>query len=248
MRKTLTTLVLSVILAAPAVAYDVNKDIKNLGPAADDLAILLSGAETVTQTFDGYGPGGCLPGHFGSVSNGPSGSNTLIHWQKFSDGVDTKINTGQTIHVGYSTSDHSSHILDAWWTDLQGNRISGSVVFNITSGWTYRTATRRFTLSFRNDFRAAAVPLVIRNIRVAVVTAPFPLAQLNRCNGALAAALQPIASGFSLGPGQERIVELSQNVAPNAAVIAVYDVDGSGNGGFSTDYVQALAVEDATGQ
>ncbi|MBJ6759893.1 hypothetical protein JGU66_03905 [Myxococcaceae bacterium JPH2] len=42
-----------VFAASSALAYDVNKDIKNTGPTAYDIAVVLAGAETVTSTFNG---------------------------------------------------------------------------------------------------------------------------------------------------------------------------------------------------
>src|SRR5580704_2621458 len=111
------------LLAIAAQAYDVNKDLRNLGPAAHDLAVVLSGPETIIAHYDGY-----PSGNFASFSNGLSGSNQLLRWQNFWDGNDNRIENGQVIHVGWTTADHSSSILDMYWTDVCGNRIPGSVV------------------------------------------------------------------------------------------------------------------------
>jgi hypothetical protein len=239
-RSILASVALAAVLALPAAGYEVNKDLQNLGPDAHDLAILLAGQETVTETFPGYPPGGgYLEGKFHSISSGPSGPNTLIHWQSF-DGPGPVIKNGKKLHVGYSTADCSSRILDMYWTDPSGNRIPGSVVYNITSGWRYST-TGTFSLVFENRFAAEAT-ISIRNLRVAVWPQPFPLAELSNGNRALIASLQPVAASLDLRPGEERSATLPERVPEGSSVIAVYDVVGSGNDAVSTDFVQMQAV------
>lgn len=132
-----------------------------------------------------------------------------------------------------------------WWTDPSGNRIPGSVVYNITSGWTYRTATFRFTLHFRHEFRTTQ-SLSIRNLRVAVLPTRLPLADLNRCNDHLAAALEPVSPGFSLAPGEEVAIEVPQSVSPGSAVVAAYDVVTSDGRVWGQDFTQMIAEEDGS--
>jgi len=138
-------------LSTTSFGYEVNKDLKNLGAAASDLTVVLSGTENVASHFDGY-TSGTLQGRFKSFATGPSGANTEMKWDNFVDGGNNQIDTNQTIHVGWSTSDNSSNVKDMFWTDATGQRMSGIAIFNITSGWRYNTATEILTLEFENIF------------------------------------------------------------------------------------------------
>lgn len=239
MRKAVLTLALASALAPSALlAYDVNKDLKNLGPDAHDIAIVLAGAETVTNTFDGYYLGHQFGGTFTPPTQTTTPTSTILHWQVFDDTDDNMINTGQTIHVGYSTQDHSSQITDMYWTDPAGNRIRGSVVYNTTAN--YICAGGRCRLVFRHDFHATA-DIRIRNLAVAVLPSPVPLPDLNRFNTALNEALRPVASQFTLLPGQEVLIDVPGTVPPGSAVVAVYEVLADGSAAESLDHVQFIA-------
>jgi hypothetical protein len=229
-------------------AYDVNKDIKNLGPNAYDVAVVLPGLHTGITTFNGYPPGSCrTAGQFSSVSNGPVGGNTEIHWQNFNDGSGNVIKTNKIIHVGWSSNDHSTSIQDMYWTDASGKRIPGSVLYNITTGWTYNQTTNVVLLNWQHIFRTNA-PITLQNISFAVLPQAFPLAQLNPCNTVLAAQLRALSTGFTLAPGETRSISLPATVPPGSAVVVSYDVVGSGNSGESTDFIQFLAESTATPQ
>ncbi len=140
-----------------AFAYDVNKDITNLGPPAYDLTVVLAGIENVTNNYNGN----VVPpnqGTFSSFAWGIVGGNTQLRWQYFWDGVNNSIDHGQTIHVGWKTQDHSSNILDMYWTDGVGNQIPGSFDYNITINST-KTAPLTFTVNWDNIFTPTGGPV-----------------------------------------------------------------------------------------
>jgi hypothetical protein len=232
---------MALLMAQGAFAYCANKDLKNLGPTAYDLAVILSGNQNVTWTFDGYLSGPKV-GKFGTVGIGPSGGNTKIHWQNFKDGTDTAINTGQVIHVGWCTSGQSN-VTNMFWTNQQGNPIPGSVVYNITSGWRYRT---NFLVAvFLNHF---PVPVTISNVHWAAFPVPFGLDQINAENTELNAALQPVPGGaaFVVAPGEE--VELPlPDIAPGWALELRYEVRGSGSDAEAVDFIEdVITPQDGT--
>lgn len=189
MTRTLSTCLLLLFVMHAALGYDVNKDLRNLGPPAHDLTVILSGSETVTNHFDGY-----LSGRFQSFATGPVGSNTAMKWDDFRDNDNNIIDTGQTIHVGWSTADHSSHIKDMYWTDATGRRLPGSVVFNITTGWRYEVEREVLILSWRNELvpeEGDPRPIQVSNVQVALLPGPVPLEDLNAENRMLEEWLQP---------------------------------------------------------
>lgn len=48
-KRSLVAMTLLLITVHVALGYDVNKDLRNLGPPAHDLTVVLSGSETVTN-------------------------------------------------------------------------------------------------------------------------------------------------------------------------------------------------------
>jgi hypothetical protein len=249
--KSLASYVLALALPAVAAAtvnggapppVQVNKDLTNLGPAAYDVAIVLAGQETITDWFDGHHSGPKV-GWFDS-RDVTQGANTIIHWQTFSD-VDIdeadnngQIDTNQTIHVGFSTADGDHKILDMYWTDPDGRRIPGSVVYDEDAHATYRGD--RFTWTWANEL-AEAAPVSVGNIRYAVLSEPLPLAQLNSENAVLADALRPLDPGFVLAPGEQRAIELPVSVPAGSAVLTVYESSAPESGAVVVNYIQTLA-------
>lgn len=233
-----------VLIAIPSLqAYDVNKDLKNLGPDAHDLAVVLSGSETVTSHYDGYPIGLPKGGKFGSFAHGPNADgNTVMHWQNFKDGKDTTINTGQVIHVGWSTSDHSSSVIDMYWTGKDGQRLPGSVIFNLTSNWRYEQSF--VWVNWLHEY-AGNSAIEIRNVHFAVIAAPIPLDTLNTENAMLDEQLQPLPGGenFEIVPGEEVSLQIPEEVMPGSAVVLRYEVLGTGSDAESLDFVQ-FVVED----
>lgn len=216
---------------------DVNKDLTNRGPAAYDLAIVLQGLETLTNSFNGH-TGGDKVGWFDAPSTTTVGGNTVIHWQNFADGTDNQINNNQTIHVGFSTADGTHTIVDMYWTDIHGNRIPGSVVYDVSTGQTYKSG--QLNWQWANNF-ATAAQISVSNVRYAVFPQPFPLAQLNGENAELARALATLTPDFVLGPGEQRSIALPASVPQGSAVITVYETSAPGTGANLVNFVQTLA-------
>ncbi len=235
--RRLSILLLLLLTAHTVLGYDVNKDIRNLGPPAHDLTVILSGSETVTNHYDGY-----PSGRFQSFATGPVGPNTGLRWDNFKDNDNNVIDTGQTIHVGWSTADHSSHVKDMYWTDATGRRIPGSVVFNITTGWRYETTTGTLWLTWENVFHpeeGQPGPITIRNVHVAVLSQPIPLEGLNRENRSLADRLRPLPGGEEFPVMPTEIVALQlQSIHPLDTVVVRYDVVGPEGLVQATDFVQ----------
>lgn len=230
-------LVVALVSISSVQAYDVNKDLKNLGPDAYDIAVILNGTETVTEHYDGYPLGYEKVGWFNQFSHGPENGNTKLHWQSFNDGTDNVINTDQVIHVGWSTNDHSSSVKDMYWTDKEGHRIAGSIVFNITSGWAYEQ--NRVYIHWEHIYEAPTV-IEIRNVRFAILASPVPLANLNTENTQLNSQLVPLggSSQIMVGPGQTVTRVLPIAVAPTSVVVLRYEVLGAGSDAESLDYIQ----------
>ncbi|MBU0640461.1 MAG: IPTL-CTERM sorting domain-containing protein [Planctomycetes bacterium] len=236
-----------VMTASSALAYDVNKDLTNLGPKAYDVAVLLAGSETVTDHYDGY-PGGPYQGQFDTFTVEDSGGNTLLHWRGFDDGSDNVINTGQTIHIGWSTEDHFSNILDMWWTDSAGNRIAGSVVLNITCNWTFSAAAQLAQAEWCNIHLGGGSPrtITILHPHYAVFPEAIPLEDLNTQNTALAAALQPFSvSSFDVAYGDCATQDIPGAVPEGSAVVLRYEVEAGGSQAETLDFVQFIAVQPA---
>lgn len=226
-------------------AYDVNKDLRNLGPPAHDLSVILSGVENVIGHFDGY-TSGPIEGEFGTFATGPDGPNTKMKWDNFSDSQNQSVDTGQTIHVGWSTSDHSSNIKDMYWTDETGGRIPGSTILNITSGWRYETSGQFWAL-FENDFQSEImpdVPVFISDLQFAILPGPIPLAALNAQNTDL--EFEPVIDfrEFLVEPGESIDIPLLEPVLPGSAVILRYGVTGPQTMAESLDFVQIVARND----
>lgn len=250
--------VLSVAFALPAGAfavqngggnqgYDVNKDLKNLGPAAYDVAIVLKGSETITKSMNGYPPGDPdRPGQFSSRTESIVGGNTVIHWEYMDDGTDDKIDTGQTIHVGFSTADGNREIVDMYWTNRNGGRIRGSIVRDVYGQVTYDS--NHLTWVLGNSMVEQAT---VGNVRYAILSSPETLEGLGFGNAELAAALHPIDGTFVLAGGESTTIDIPGSVAPGSAVVLVYEVTGEGSGAVVTNYVQtvlpAAAPADTTG-
>lgn len=242
--KHLASLALAIAVPVAALAainqqgqgYDVNVDLENLGPAAHDLAIVLAGSETVTKTMNGHGSGHGLAGWFSPPSNNAVGGNTVIHWQTFGDDDNDLIDLNQTIHVGFSTSDHNYSVVDMYWTNLQGNRIPGSVVFDVKANIIYKRDRPYWHLEHELAHPAS---ISLSNIRFAVSPNRWELEQLGRDNAELAAALQPLSGDVQLAPGASLDLPIPAAVPAGSSLVIVYTVGGEGSAALATNYVQA---------
>lgn len=216
--------------------YDINVDLENRGPAAHDLAIVLAGQETVTRTMNGHHSGHSLAGWFSPPSNTNVNGNTVIHWQNFWDDDNNQIDKNQTIHVGFSTSDSSHTIRDMYWTNLQGNRIPGSVVYDVKAEIIYRSDRPYWHLEHEMAYPAT---ISLSNLRFAVLSNRLELEQLGRDNAELLAALQPLSGDVELAPGEALELPIPAATPAGSSLVIVYSVGGEGSGALLTNYVQA---------
>jgi hypothetical protein len=238
MRRLWTVLALGAFLAAPLSAVDINCDITNVGTAtAYDVAIVLAGMEQIGITYDGWP---FHPDHrFRSFTKSYTGANTVLHWQSCYDEtktppVPTSIPPGTTIHVGYTTADHTSTIIDFYWTDQNGGRILGGGIA-ITGGHIDVNG-----VTFSNALRNL---VSISNARFVILPQPRPLSDLTIRNDELMASLQPFPgpAGITLQPGESFSLPFPQPLPPGATAIVVYDTSSSAEGanaGRVTNFMQ----------
>ncbi|HET9229136.1 MAG TPA: hypothetical protein VFR31_20830 [Thermoanaerobaculia bacterium] len=236
LKSTLVVSALALSFAASASAdHCINKDLINLGPTAYDLGVVITGAQPLTWRYDGY-----PNAKFTKFTAVPAGPNTFLHWRNL-NGSDAPILLGDLIHVGWCVK-NPFNIVDMFWTTLAGGRVPGSVVYNLTSGITFNGGRRRLVL--RHQFQTGN-PMVVSNIHIAVASAPFPLAELNRENETLAAQFAPLPGGqsVSIPPGGTVEIDLPPYVTAGQHLVLRYSVDGPGNASQSLDFYQ-LPVED----
>lgn len=239
--------VLVVFCVSDASAWYMNKDVTNLGPDAEDLAVLISGNHNVTWNYKGYSSGP-KRGRFDSFADGPDGPNTLLRWRNFDDGSDTTINTNQTIHIGWAINGNSQ-IVDMYWTDASGNRIPGSVVYNIDTEWTYETAEDIAQATWQNAFdpsEGGRQSITISNIQYTLLDSEIDPNQLNAENPDLVGLFQPLEGGdsFSLDFGQSQTLLIPGNVPEESAVVLRYEISAVGSAAQTIDFVQFVAPPD----
>jgi hypothetical protein len=224
MRKTLTTLVLAATLST-SVSWamgpvDFNADFLNTGTVtAYDIALVLAGNETIDGTYNGEGS---YP-HFRNFCQTSDGSTTTMHWQSpwnESTGNPVPITPGTTVHVGYSTPDNTSEILDAYWTDQGGGRIPGGGIA-ITWGHIDQAG-----VTISNSLKSR---ISIRNLRYNLFPQRWPLADLVGTNQALSDSLLPLPgpAALTLDPGQSARFEFPSAIPPGYAAVVVFNEGGS---------------------
>ncbi len=231
------------LLNLPVLGYDVNKDITNQGPDAHDVAVELSGTETVWDHFDGFHFSPPV-GWFNSFASGPSGPNTLLHWQNFDDGTDNVINNGQEIHIGWSTQDHASNVKDMYWTDATGQRLPGSKVYNSTTKWTYEQSSQVMHAAWDNIFSPDGGPgetITVSDVVYAVLDVAIDLDSLNHQNAFLSGLFAPLPGGasFEVPPGGTVTLDIPAPVLPGHVVVARYEVTAPGSDAIVIDFVQS---------
>ncbi|MCP3139475.1 hypothetical protein [Pyxidicoccus xibeiensis] len=234
---------LALLLGAQgAAAYDYNCDLTNAGgTTAYDIAVVLSGTENITSTFDGYSDGSFLHGHFHNVTHTPTAAgDTVIHWMNM-EGNDSPIPPGKTIHVGWQSEDCKSTIKDMYWTDKYHRRIRGSVVHDTSHGIFYRDS--RWPVLNLGNWLETRVPITVRNLRFAVVPRALPLAALASNNRELVASLRPVSdAAITLAPGQEVSVAIPAAVEPDQAVVAFFETGLEGSAARVGNFVQQVNV------
>jgi hypothetical protein len=221
MRKTLFSVVLAAALSTSAShaagPVDCNVDLRNLGPwTAYDVAIVLAGNEKIDGTYDGVAP--YL--HFRNFCQSTDGSTTTLHWQTpWNETTNTPgvITPGTTIHVGYSTPDNTSEILDAYWTDEDGGRIPGAGIA-ITGGHIDHSG-----VTISNSLRSR---ISISNLRYNLygIDSRLPLGALVGANEQLMASLRPLGGTevVTLNPGESLRVNFPSPVPDGFSALVVF--------------------------
>jgi hypothetical protein len=216
--------------------YCTNKDFTNTGTVpAFDIAILITGHQVVTDLYNGFPPGRIggmtSAGSFSNFSALFQGANELLHWQNL-NGTNAPINPGTFVHVGWCTPS-PNQMVNIFWTDINGNQLPGSIIQETGS------EPNGLGVQWNNAFAAGTNPAVVSNIRFALPASPFPLDQLNAANTQLAGELQalPGPPSFQIPPGGS-VTEPVPGATAGAWVVMVYDVNGSGSGAATTDYIQ----------
>jgi hypothetical protein len=226
----LTLSILALTVAGSASAdYCINKDLINLGPTAHDLGVLITGNQPLTWRYDGY-----PAAHFNSFTSILAGTNEFLHWQNV-NGSNAPILTGDLVHVGWCTAGPNT-IVDMWFTDLNGGRVKGSVVYESA---VHQSNDPRIGVQWDNVFQGGTNPIVISNVSFALSSAEWELGQLNRENTALAAALMPLPGGasFQVAPGTSVTLPVPGAVSGQWIVLR-YSASASGSQAETQDYVQ----------
>jgi hypothetical protein len=221
----------SLLIAGTAHAdYCINKDLINAGPTAYDFAVLITPIQAVTFHYDGW-----AGATFTSFTVVPSGADNLLHWQNL-NGVNGAIPTGTPpnaqIHVGWCTVTPNT-VDDMYWTDLAGNRILNSHVFQVGG---HSSASSTPGVQWDN---ATNHSFIVNKIFYALSPSRWDLGALNRNNSVLARQLLSLPGGNSLTINPGTSVQLSVPGAHKGDwVVLVYGVTGSGTQAVVTDYVQ----------
>jgi|HubBroStandDraft_3_1064219.scaffolds.fasta_scaffold07537_3 hypothetical protein len=239
MKHRIALALISLCLAGSTAAfanYCINKDFANTGNVpANDIAILITGNQPATDLFNGFAPGpigtSISAGIFSNFSSIFQGPNELLHWQNLNAGNQT-INNGTFVHVGWCTP-NPSNLVNVYWTDPNGNQLPGSVIQETGC------EPNGLNLQWNNLFAANTNPAIVSNVRYALATTALPLDQLNAANTNLASQLQPLPgpASFEVAPGA-KVTAPVPGAAAGRWIVVVYNVNGSGSGAATTDYVQ----------
>lgn len=226
-KKTWAATLILALAVSPLAAYDCNIDIKNTGTqVAWDVAVVLEGIENITRTFDGYSTG-----RFQTLTKNTSGPNTVLHWEHPTGSIaGNGIDPNEIIHVGWSTTDQNSHVVDMYWTGEEGERLFGS---NIRVTLAQIIGNR---VTFSHAFASAGVDL--RHIRYSIRPHRWDLPLLNPSNATLMASLRPLESFLHLEPGDVVTLTIPEAVPAGAAVTLVYEAGSPDSDGLSTVFVQ----------
>jgi hypothetical protein len=240
MRKTLTSLVLAAALSTSASRavgpVDFNADFTNTGWwTAYDIALVLAGSEKIDGTYDGVAP--YL--HFRNFCHTTDGSTTTLHWQApWDDSTNAPgaITPGKTIHVGYSTPDNTSEILDAYWTNEYGGRIPGGGIA-IT-----RAHIDQAGVTISNSFKDR---ISISNLSYNLYSTRLGLGQLVGANQELMADLRPLGGPavLSLEPGQSLRFDFPSPVPPGYAAVVVFNQGGVASTASALSFTQAVPAQ-----
>lgn len=232
-----------------------NKTLKNTSPtAAYDFALILKGnVLPLSWHQDGFiwpwpGP---LQG-FNSFSATLSGGNTLLRWWNFVDGVNTQIDIGQEIHIGWGVFwPLKAEVVNAYWTDANGNPIQGSYIkqvnaYGMTNGIYWQWAV------WHNTLAPLGIPdtaVTLRDVQFAVFDTLVPPDSLNSSNVALESAFQPMSSDTAIRLPYCQSVSLTfpTPILKTQWVVLKYKIEGPGSAAEVTDYVELAPQATQTG-
>lgn len=153
-----------------------NEKIRNKCPyAVYDLVIVLRGSKTVGSQC--MGPFANFRSWRGTYRNQ---SVTFCRWWNPS----APIPPGGYIHIGIGTAQCcAERIKDAWWTDLNGNRVPQSVVFKPSKNKTFCEVQEKSVVYWKNEVEsepdAPLREITLEDIRYKVFDYQIPLEDLN---------------------------------------------------------------------
>jgi hypothetical protein len=208
--------------------YCINKDIIKIGgPTAYDVAVEITGTQSLIWQYDGDASKGTL---FKTFTNTPNGTNEVLHWSNLMGG-NLPVSSSVTYHVGWCTK-QPSKTAKMYWTDRFGRPIPGRVCQTNSHTWT----SSGLGVQWDN---AMGVAMNVTNVSFALSSTPWNLADLNRDNRELADRLQPLPEGDSI-PLEPDAIALRQ--VPGAVagdwVVLVYEVACPTSQAVVRDFVQ----------
>jgi hypothetical protein len=219
MRRFLILLALAVFSlggATVASATTCNIDFTaQISQTAYDFGIILPNTAIINQTYNGTPGADDVFSGFNYTYTSTGG--TYLHWTS----PQTPITYGSRIHVGWTTTTNECpKCVTGFFTDINGNKIPGTDVALLAINHA----------GVANN--ECAIPITVRNIYGACLSAPIGLAGLNRTNTELSSQLQFLSPGATLQPGTDFAFPLpiSRNGGSCAYYAFTYDVsDGQNN-------------------
>lgn len=221
-------------------SYDCNIDVKNISDeAAHDLAVVFKGEYSFAYTFDGYAAASF---DTRSVTYNKDTDRTTIHWDAFDDFNDDKITKGEIVHVGWKFDGPKTDMVDAYWTDVNGDRIvigpDESIIHNITTNWRRNTAGG-FELNWANNYDRVS-SISIGELHAVVSSTELPLGDLNTANTTLNSSLTPVPGGelITIAHGTEAFLAFPTPVQAGDVIVLRYSVSGPGASAEVLNYFQ----------
>jgi hypothetical protein len=216
----------AVLGASTAAATTCNIDLRNTGTTtAYDLALILPGLKTINQWYNG----GCTDDIFSSATSTQTGGNTILHWTNPQAPIPSDPHgTSPQVHVGWTTTDNTCpQQITGYWTDQNGNQISGSFLVTVVD----HAAANMVSIA-----NTTSAPLTVSNVRYGVFSAPVSLAELNRCNQTLAANLTTIYSGsIEVKPGG--VLNIPVPTCYECPVVVNYNVSASASDAVTGNWI-----------
>lgn len=184
----------------------------SLSVKAYDFAIVLPTPETIVDHYNGTPGADDVFADFSVIYPGTGGR--ILHWTV----PQTPIGNGTRIHVGWTTASATCpECVPGYFTDQCGNKIPGTDVHIPVINHA------------GNVNNKCPIPITLKNLRGACLSAPLGLADLNRTNRELGAQLQFLSAGATLEPGDDFVFPLpTPKTAADSctAYVFTYDIEG----------------------